>query len=87
MLCFVVFTYANLISTFRNAGGGYTFETTTSVNPTYQFFQPSSNTITANQYIPLIQNTNPINLFPFVTTLPKTNSVMMISGNATAFYQ
>ena len=69
------------------AGGGYGNEADTSVNPTYQFFFVANNTISTAQYIPLIQYANPINLYPFVTTLPRTNSVMMLAGNTTAFYQ
>ena len=57
------------------------------VNPTYQFFLTAQNTISANQFIAIIQNTIPINLYPFITTLPRTNSVMIVSGNTTAFYQ
>ena len=69
------------------AGGGYQNVDTTDVNPTYQFFLPANNSITANQYIPQIQNTIPVNLYPFVTTLPRTNSVMILSGAVTKFYQ
>jgi hypothetical protein len=67
-------------------GGGYGSLGVASVNPTYQFFQVSSNTITAANYLPLIQGTNPINLYPFTIVLPGNGLVMMISGARTRFY-
>jgi hypothetical protein len=67
-------------------GGGYGSIGVASVNPTYQFFQINSNTITAANYLPLIQDTNPINLYPFTTVLPGNGLVMMISGARTRFY-
>lgn len=68
------------------AGGGYGSIGVASVNPTYQFFLTASSTITAANYLAQIQNTNPMNLYPFTTVLPVNGLVMIISGVQTRFY-
>ena len=36
--------------------------------------------------MPLLVESNPINLYPFVTVLPATGVIMIISGTKTRFY-
>ena len=67
------------------AGGTYELQNVTLVNPSYQFYQINNNTLTTSVYMPLLAQTDPITLYPFVTVLP-SGKVLVISGALTRFY-
>lgn len=67
-------------------GGGYNggcnIPDTSIDNPTYIFYNPTTNSVSQDvQFQPLVAAW-PINLYPFLTILPYSGSVFIITGLA-----
>ena len=68
------------------AAGGVYGEGASFVNPTYQYFLVSSNKLTVTQPLAQLQNTVPINLYPWLAIMPGTGVICVICGAQTRFY-
>ncbi|KAJ3040795.1 hypothetical protein HDV00_010410 [Rhizophlyctis rosea] len=52
-------------------------------NPTYDIFNPSTNTLSPTVRVPMLVTTYPINMYPIIHVLPKTGRIWALAGHDT----
>lgn len=66
-------------------GGGYGSDSSLN-EPTYQLYNSASGVITDPATLPILTRTWPVNLYPYMTVLPVTGSLLVIAGAQTDIY-